>query len=171
MHRGAVVLATDDGVDPVGELCHRREGVWVEAGATASTDEGVDALNQPVADQGPPRVPLRTQTGSEGWPSRALAVAQAGAGGGAPRRGPGWGPGDPGTYKADAGLPAWHQRAHVGTGAQGGHHGHVELLQDVGRWLGCAQLAPAHGQALHPTAHTLILGRQPGHPYVAVDGG
>lgn len=79
--------------------------------------------------------------------------------------------GTQGTYKADASVPAWHQGAHVGGAAEASHHGHIELLQDLGQWLVCAQLAPAHGHTLHTFAHALVLGRQPGHLHIGVEGG
>lgn len=55
---GAVILPADNGIDPVCELSHRREGVWVQSRPAASADEGVDALDKPVTDQGSSRVPL-----------------------------------------------------------------------------------------------------------------
>lgn len=75
-----MVPALDDGVDPVRELCNGSKGVWVEPGAAASADEGVNALDQPVADQGPAGVPLWRQTGVGAWASRARAAARAGVG-------------------------------------------------------------------------------------------
>lgn len=77
---GAVVAAADDGVDPVCKLCDRSKGVRVDPRAAASADERVNALDQPVADQRPTRVPLWRQTGLGGWASRTRAAAQAGAG-------------------------------------------------------------------------------------------
>ena len=75
------------------------------------------------------------------------------------------------TYKADASVPAWHQGAHVGGAAEASHHSHVELLQDLGRWPVRAQTAPAHGHAPNTFAHALVLGRQPGHLHVGIEGG
>ena len=79
--------------------------------------------------------------------------------------------GTQGTYKADASAPAWHQGAHVSGAAEASHHGHVELLQDLGRWPVRAQTAPAHGHAPNTFAHALVLGRQPGHLHVGIEGG
>lgn len=56
-------MAEDDGVDPVHELCNRSKGVWVQARGAASSDEGVDPMDQTVADQGPARVPLCEEPG------------------------------------------------------------------------------------------------------------
>lgn len=53
-----VVVLADDGVDPVCKLRHGGKGIWEEAGAAAPSDEGVDPVDQPVADQGPAGVPL-----------------------------------------------------------------------------------------------------------------
>lgn len=145
MHRGAVVLATDDGVDPVGELCHRSEGVWVEAGATTSTDEGIDALNQPVADQGPPRVPLRTQTGSEGWPSRVLAAAQAGAGGGGTQGGDRGG--DRGTRVRTKQMPACRRGTSVHT-LERGHRVVTTVTLSSCRMLGGGWVVPSWPQPM-----------------------
>lgn len=64
MHWRPVTVAADDGVDPVCILSDRSKGVWVEPGAAASPDEGVNALDQPVTDQRPSGVPLRSQTRS-----------------------------------------------------------------------------------------------------------
>lgn len=48
---GAIVtVALDDRVDPVGKLGDRGKGVWEDPGATTSTDEGIDPMDQPVAD-------------------------------------------------------------------------------------------------------------------------
>lgn len=76
-----------------------------------------------------------------------------------------------GTHKTDAGAAAWHQGAHICGAAEGRHHGHVELLEDSGWWLVCAQPTPSHGQAPYPVTHTLVLLRQPGHLHIGVDGG
>lgn len=51
-------MAADDGVDPVCILRDGGKGIWVEAGAAVSSDEGVDPVDQPVADQRPAGVPL-----------------------------------------------------------------------------------------------------------------
>lgn len=58
-----VIAAADDGVDPVCELRHHGKGIWVEARATASPDEGVNPVDESVADQGPTRVPLHAEPG------------------------------------------------------------------------------------------------------------
>ena len=117
--------------------------------------------------QSPPSHPHPPPSGS-GIPSTGLAVVLVAAA----WMGVGWWlEGTWGTYKADASMLAWHQGAHVGGAAEGCHHGHVELLQDSGRWPVRAQLAPAHGHTLHPFTHALVLGGQAGHLHVGVDGG
>ena len=60
VERGAIVVtvAPDDRVDPVGKLGNRGKGVWEDPGAATPTDEGIDPMDQPVADQGPAGVPL-----------------------------------------------------------------------------------------------------------------
>lgn len=55
---GLVTRSANDGVDPVGKLRDRGKGVWVQAGTTASPDEGVNPMDQPVADKRPTGVPL-----------------------------------------------------------------------------------------------------------------
>lgn len=56
--KGPVIMAADNGIDPVCKLSHRGEGIWVESRSTASSDEGVNALDKVVTDQGSTRVPL-----------------------------------------------------------------------------------------------------------------
>lgn len=55
--------------------------------------------------------------------------------------------------------------------AQDGHHGDVELLQDVRRGLPGVQLAPAHGQALGALGQQLALLRELGHCHLGVEVG
>ena len=64
VERGAIVVtvAPDDRVDPVGKLGDRGKGVWEDPRAATPTDEGIDPMDQPVADQGPAGVPLWSQT-------------------------------------------------------------------------------------------------------------
>jgi hypothetical protein len=65
VEREMVLLAANDGVDPVCKFCHRGKGIRIEARATASPDEGVNALDQSIADQRATRVPLLRQTRSK----------------------------------------------------------------------------------------------------------
>lgn len=62
--------AADDGFDPVCILRDRGKGVGVKARAACSHDEGVDPVDQPVADQRPAGVPLWAEPGEvRGWAS------------------------------------------------------------------------------------------------------
>lgn len=58
MGKEAVIMASDNGIDPICKLSHRGEGIWVQSRSTASSDEGVNALDKVVTDQGSARVPL-----------------------------------------------------------------------------------------------------------------
>lgn len=50
MGKGAVIMASDNGIDPICKLSHRGEGIWVQSRSTASSDEGVNALDKVVTD-------------------------------------------------------------------------------------------------------------------------
>ena len=57
MGKKVVIMASDNGIDPICKLSHRGEGIWVQSRSTASSDEGVNALDKVVTDQGSARVP------------------------------------------------------------------------------------------------------------------
>lgn len=58
MGKGAVIMPSDDRIDPICELSHWGKSIWVQSRSTTSSDKGVNALDKVVTDQRSTRISL-----------------------------------------------------------------------------------------------------------------